>query len=73
MPFLISIIGFLVPQNIGLATKMVILGHLEAEILRNSQFTVAITGFRENGNMYFLISYSMEFVKMYSLPNLQKK
>ena len=51
---------------------MVILGHLEAEILRNSQFTVAITGFRENGNMYFLISYSMEFVKMYSLPNLQK-
>ena len=42
VPFLISIIGFLVPQNIGLATKMVILGHLEAEILRNSQFTVAI-------------------------------
>ena len=36
--FLISTIGFLVPENVNLATGIRILCHLEAEILKNEKF-----------------------------------
>ena len=35
-PFIVSIIRFLGPENVGLATGIRILGHLEAEILINT-------------------------------------
>ena len=68
-------IGFLDPENGGLAVKIDVPSYLEAQIFQNWSFTAAILEFKNiwaNANIDFLIPYTITFPKMYSLANLQK-
>ena len=77
--FLITI-GFCGPENGGLAVKIKFLGYLVAGILTKTPFTAAILkiqdgghkGLGANGNIGFLIAYTITFPKMYSFQTLQK-
>ena len=73
-------VGFIGPENIGLAYLFKFLSWLEAEISQNTYFMAAIlkiqngglNGACENANINFWIPYALMIPKMYRFANLQK-
>ena len=75
-----AFIGFLDPENIGLAYLIKFLGWLEAEIAQNMYFMAAIlkvqngghAGVYANANIDFRILHALMIPKMYRFANLPK-